>query len=402
MSRPAVFFDRDNTLIANSDYLGDPDRVVLLNGAAEAVARVRALGFATIVVSNQSGVGRGMFTEDDVRAVNAQMDRALLEVHPDALIEQHEFSPHHPDATVDEYRGDHRRRKPQPGMLLDAAEEYDLDLSRSWLIGDAPRDIEAGHRAGCRTILLRESLESISIAAGESMRIAPDYIASSLADAVDFIEMHHETTPPAIDDEEDDDAMGASASREPLIATMDPPPAPASSPDEPINLAPHVVVPAGAAVQRPEAPVMAVPTLEVSTPTEASAAEESPVEMSSGFTSSPTPVLEPVQPASTSAPFSTALGAMKAAITSSAPPTGADKQQVLLLERIVEELRRGNDPPQDFSVARMLAGIVQGFAIAALFAALLFRDTPGPTFTTLMMLAIFLQAMVSSLVLMGR
>jgi D-glycero-D-manno-heptose 1,7-bisphosphate phosphatase len=352
MPRPAVFFDRDNTLIANSEYLGDPEQVVLLPGAADAVARVRKLGFATIVVSNQSGVARGLFTEDDVRAVNARVDRALLEVHPDALIEQHEYSPHHPDATVDEYRGDHRRRKPQPGMLLDAAESYDLDLNRSWLIGDAPRDVEAGHRAGCRTILVREPLDSVSPAASEPMRIEPDYIATSLEDAVDFIEMHHDDS----NDEDDvpmprngtiDDALDAAAHGEPLIATMEPPP---DATDDPINLGPHVV---------------------------------------STTTSGPAPV-------------SSHLGLMKAAITSTAPPAGAEKQTVLLLERVVEELRRGNDPPQDFSVAKMLAGIVQGFAIAALFAALLFRDSGGTTFTTLMMVAIFLQVMVSSLVLMGR
>ena len=347
MPRPAVFFDRDNTLIANSDYLGDPEQVVLLSGAADAVARVRKLGFATIVVSNQSGVARGLFTEDDVRAVNARVDRALLDVHPDALIERHEFSPHHPDATVDEYRGDHRRRKPQPGMLLDAAESYDLDLGRSWLIGDAPRDVEAGHRAGCRTILLKEPLDSISPAAREPMRIEPDYIATSLEDAVDFIEMHHDDS----NDEEVsepangtiDDALDAAAHAEPLIATMEPPPAITS---EPIHLGAHAV--------------------------------------------------------STPAPVSSHLGVMKAAITSTAPPAASDKHSNLLLERIVEELRRGNDPPQDFSVAKMLAGIVQGFAIATLFAALLFKDSPGTTFTTLMMVAIFLQVMVSSLVLMGR
>jgi D-glycero-D-manno-heptose 1,7-bisphosphate phosphatase len=382
MARPAVFFDRDNTLIANGDYLGDPDGVVLLPGAAEAVARVRRLGFATVVVSNQSGVGRGMFTEDDVRAVNARMDAALLEVHPDALIESHEFSPHHPDATVDEYRGDHRRRKPQPGMIIDAAREYDLDLSRSWLIGDAPRDVEAGHRAGCRTILLRESLESISIAAGESMRIAPDYIASSLSDAVDFIEMHHETTPAVDADDEDDsdDPLSASSVDEPLIATMDPPPAPPPIAREPISVAARLAT-----------PIAGPATPEVEVTTEEPAVESFAAEQTAAAPVSTTPVST-----------SPALGAMKAAITSSAPPTGSDRQSVMLLERIVEELRRGNDPPQDFSVARMLAGIVQGFAIASLFAALLFRDAGGTTFTTLMLLAIFLQAMVSSLVLMGR
>lgn len=301
MSRPAVFFDRDNTLIANSEYLGDPERVVLLPGAAQAVARSRRLGFATVVVSNQSGVARGMFSEDDVRAVNAKMDGMLLAEEPDALIDLHEFCPFHPEGTVEAYAADHERRKPKPGMLFDAARTLDLDLKKSWLIGDAPRDIEAGRRAGCRTILVKTTLESESPAAAERMRHAPDYTATSLQDAVDFIEMQ-----------------------------MD----------------------------------------------------------SSRATISPVP-MNYLAPASPPAPTNT-----PAASTT-------DREQVIVLERILDELRRGNEPQQDFSIARMLAGIMQGFALAAFFGALLYRDTP-PTFNMIILVAIFLQALVCGLVLLGR
>jgi len=86
--RPAVFFDRDNTLIANDGYLGDPAGVVLVEGAPELVARVRALGFATVIFSNQSGVARGLFDEDDVRAVNARLDQLLAASDPNALIDR--------------------------------------------------------------------------------------------------------------------------------------------------------------------------------------------------------------------------------------------------------------------------------------------------------------------------
>src|SRR3954466_6780650 len=89
MKRPAVFFDRDNTLIVSDGYLGDPQKVTLISGAADAIARGRALGFATVVVSNQSGVGRGMFDEDAVRAVNARMDDLLLAENPQAIIDRH-------------------------------------------------------------------------------------------------------------------------------------------------------------------------------------------------------------------------------------------------------------------------------------------------------------------------
>ena len=353
MSRPAVFFDRDNTLIANGDYLGDPAGVILIDGAADAVARVRSLGFATVVVSNQSGVARGMFDEEVVRAVNDRMDAMLVQENPDAVIERHEFSPHHPKGTVEAYRGESARRKPQPGMLLDAAEAMGLDLARSWLIGDAPRDVEAGQRAGCRTILVRDpSLRAESPAAAEPMTVTPDYPATSLADAIDFIEMQLESA---------DDGL------------TDPP-------DPHVTLSPTVIAPSAVTTATMSS---RRPTIEILDNDDPSIPEgiEVPIPSVTG-----------------------ALGAMSDAVVQSAPPTSSEKQTVLLLERVVEELRRANDPPQDFSVARMLAGVVQGFAIAAMFGALLFRNEPASagTFNTLMLLAIFLQAMVSSMVLMGR
>ncbi|HEX3357196.1 MAG TPA: HAD-IIIA family hydrolase, partial [Tepidisphaeraceae bacterium] len=147
MKRPAVFFDRDNTLIIGNDYIGDPDDVVLMQGAADAISRTRALGYATVVISNQSGVARGMFTEADVRAVNMRLEDYLLEENPNAVIDRQEFCPFHPDGVVERYRRDSDLRKPKPGMIIKAAELLKLDLSRSWVIGDAPRDIEAGHAA---------------------------------------------------------------------------------------------------------------------------------------------------------------------------------------------------------------------------------------------------------------
>jgi D-glycero-D-manno-heptose 1,7-bisphosphate phosphatase len=187
MPRPAVFFDRDNTLIACDGYLGDPDGVKLCPGAAESIARLRARGFAIVVVSNQSGVGRGYFDEDAVRAVNARLDALLLAADSEAIIDRHEFCPFHPEATVEAYRRDSDLRKPAPGMLLKAAREMDLDLHQSWLIGDTPRDIDAGAAAGCRTILLRDPTLSPSPEAARSGKAAPDFIASSLTDAAAII-----------------------------------------------------------------------------------------------------------------------------------------------------------------------------------------------------------------------
>jgi D-glycero-D-manno-heptose 1,7-bisphosphate phosphatase len=185
--KAAVFFDRDNTLIVNDGYLGDPKGVVLAEGAAPAVARAHDLGFAVVVVSNQSGVARGMFGEDAVNAVNARMDQLLRTANPAAIIDRHEFCPFHPAAIVERYRLHSNLRKPKPGMLLKAAREMQLDLTRSWLIGDAGRDIEAGHAAGCRTILVQMPGLAASPAAQAGSAVKPDAVVTSLGQAMDII-----------------------------------------------------------------------------------------------------------------------------------------------------------------------------------------------------------------------
>jgi D-glycero-D-manno-heptose 1,7-bisphosphate phosphatase len=188
MKKPAVFFDRDNTLIINDEYLGDPDRVKLMNGAADAIARARLMGFAVVTFSNQSGVARGLFTEDAVSAVNERMEEMLQSANPRAIIDRQEFCPFHPEATVEKYRQESELRKPKPGMLLNAAKAMDLDLASSWVIGDSGRDIEAGHAAGCRTILLSDPRINPSPAALEPSRVEPDETVRSLTEALDVIE----------------------------------------------------------------------------------------------------------------------------------------------------------------------------------------------------------------------
>jgi len=197
MKRPAVFFDRDNTLIACDGYLGDPAQVNIIHGAADAVARLRSLGFAIVVVSNQSGVARGMFDEAAVNAVNQRLESLLVAENAGAIIDRHEFCPYHPEGTVEQYKHESERRKPKPGMLLEAARALALDLRHSWLIGDAKRDIEAGRAAGVRTILYTDpSLES-SPAAAENAWAGAEFHVGSLKEAVDVIAQH--LPPPEID-----------------------------------------------------------------------------------------------------------------------------------------------------------------------------------------------------------
>jgi D-glycero-D-manno-heptose 1,7-bisphosphate phosphatase len=188
MSRPAIFFDRDNTLIECDGYLGDPAKVRLIPGAAGAVARARELGFVVVTFSNQSGVARGMFSEEAVTAVNNKLGELLEREDPEAKIDRHEFCPFHPEAKVEKYRQESDLRKPRPGMIHRAAEALDLDLAASWVIGDAPRDIEAGQAAGCHTILIKNSGLPASPAALERSSAEPDETVSDLAEAMELIE----------------------------------------------------------------------------------------------------------------------------------------------------------------------------------------------------------------------
>lgn len=138
--RPALFLDRDGTLIVDTGYPRDPDAVVLLDGAAAALRALPA-EVALVIVSNQSGLARGLITPAEAAAVAARVEERFA-------AEGVRFAgvytcPHGPDDSC-------RCRKPEPGMLLDAAAELGLDLARSIIVGDKPSDLEAGARAGCR------------------------------------------------------------------------------------------------------------------------------------------------------------------------------------------------------------------------------------------------------------
>jgi D-glycero-D-manno-heptose 1,7-bisphosphate phosphatase len=152
VSYPCVFLDRDETIIDDPGFINDPDHVQLKAGAADAIRSLRGAGYKVVVVTNQSGIARGLLDEEQLEAVHARL-LAVLEEH-DATVDAIYYCPYldGPEAVVESYRQRSDLRKPNPGLLLQAAEELDLDLTRSWMIGDRPSDIEAGARAGCRTI----------------------------------------------------------------------------------------------------------------------------------------------------------------------------------------------------------------------------------------------------------
>lgn len=177
----AVFLDRDNTLIENEGDLGDPDDVRLRDGVGASLRRLREAGYRLVVVTNQGGVARGKYTEQDVDAVHQRIAELIDEqAEQSGVIDRFYYCPYHPDGTVDEYRREHPWRKPHPGMLLQAARDLELDLGESWMVGDQSRDVAAGVSAGCRTILLADR-EKEGTAAGAS------FTAKSIDDAARII-----------------------------------------------------------------------------------------------------------------------------------------------------------------------------------------------------------------------
>ncbi|HXK34618.1 MAG TPA: HAD-IIIA family hydrolase, partial [Dehalococcoidia bacterium] len=148
---PAVFIDKDGTLLEDVPYNVQPCRIRFTPGAIGALRLLDAAGYRVVIVTNQSGVARGLFGERELGAVRRHIEEVVRAagVAPPAFY----YCPHHPEGAVPAYAVGCPCRKPQPGMLLAAAAALSLDLRRSWMVGDILDDVEAGRSAGCRTVL---------------------------------------------------------------------------------------------------------------------------------------------------------------------------------------------------------------------------------------------------------
>lgn len=180
--RKAVFLDKEGTLIEDVPYNVDPARIRLAECAPEGLRCLHDAGYLLVIVSNQSGVARGLFPERALRSVEARL-RELLEEHGIPLAGFY-YCPHHPDGIVAKYAVECDCRKPAPGMILRAAGELNIELGRSWFIGDILNDVEAGHRAGCRTVLIDNGNETEW---ARSPQREPDAVVTELSAAADLI-----------------------------------------------------------------------------------------------------------------------------------------------------------------------------------------------------------------------
>jgi D-glycero-D-manno-heptose 1,7-bisphosphate phosphatase len=186
----AVFFDRDGVLNIDNDFVTDINQVILHENAAEMIAYCKNLGYKTFIITNQAVVARGMITEQKLLEINEDYKNLLLKYHSSANIDQIYYCPHHPHANLEEYRISCDCRKPKPGMILKAAQEYGIDLSKSFMIGDRISDITAGSLAGCKTIHFlsgKHAEKAIISDLKTDTEIKPDFIINRITELKEII-----------------------------------------------------------------------------------------------------------------------------------------------------------------------------------------------------------------------
>jgi D-glycero-D-manno-heptose 1,7-bisphosphate phosphatase len=183
--RIAVFLDRDGTLNEEVDFLRTPQDLRIIRGAAAAIRTLNVRGIITCVISNQSGIARGFLTEDDLGTIHEAIAHELL--REGAHVDRFYFCPHHPTEGLPPYRRECTCRKPLPGMLQQGAQDFGIDLTRSFVIGDRIVDIQAGAAVGATTFLVQTGYGTSSRVECARERVVPDHVVPSLVEAIAVI-----------------------------------------------------------------------------------------------------------------------------------------------------------------------------------------------------------------------
>ena len=392
MSEKAVFLDRDDTLIVDPGYISDPDQVRLIDGVASALNQFRNMGYRLVIISNQSAVARGLITEKQLGHIHARLKELLG--RQGAYLDGIYYCPHHPEGSVPEYRKDSDDRKPGPGMLLAAAQELDIDLSQSWMIGDSARDIHAGRAAGCKTILVDPPTREVRF---EDLRSNPDYRAINLKEAVNIVKLHNRAAaqavapstpqPPAPAAHADEpEQESAPAPEEPQ--SPKPQPAPVTTQDADHRRTPSVGAALGTEEQEaePDLPKPRAATSHVVFPVKTAARPKAakakdrhhrPSAETEASTSAVAARSGDCEPLSQS-------DAEEPADRRSPPAAGSDRREAStqdLLREIIDQLRILNRDEMfhEFSAMRFLAGILQVLVIFCLVVTVWYLMNPSKT-----------------------
>jgi D-glycero-D-manno-heptose 1,7-bisphosphate phosphatase len=182
--RPGVFIDRDGTMSEERGFIDRLELLEIFPWTSDAIRLLNRAGFAVVVVTNQSAIGRGIIDEPFLHRVHAVIDEHLG--RSGARVDRYEFCPHHPEAKLAEYRIVCRCRKPGPGMIEQATSALGLDLSRSFMVGDRLIDVACGHAAGVRSVLVRSGHSAYGVEVDASLA-QPDAILNNLMEAVGWI-----------------------------------------------------------------------------------------------------------------------------------------------------------------------------------------------------------------------
>ncbi len=242
MPNKAIFLDRDDTIIEDTGYINNPDLVKLLDGVPEALSSMKAMGYKLVVVSNQSGVARGILTEEILGQIHKRLEQLLAQ--KGIALDKIYYCPYHPEGVIPKYRKDSDLRKPNPGMLLLAGKDLDIEMAESWMVGNSIRDIEAGRRAGCRTVMIESRSHEQKLQPGEP---GPDYRAVNLKEVVNIIKMRARTgqktvstnisaTPAQATTVIKEEPKESAGPQEPVISKQETPP----QPSEPLASKPKI------------------------------------------------------------------------------------------------------------------------------------------------------------------
>jgi D-glycero-D-manno-heptose 1,7-bisphosphate phosphatase len=186
--RVGVFLDRDGTINEEVDFVRTPAELHMINGAAEAIRRLNQRNVVTCVISNQSGIARGILTEETLARINERLEQELRD--RGAYVDRIYYCPHHPTEGVAPYDIECDCRKPAPGMLLRGEREFGLDLTRSFVVGDSRVDVLAANSVGAASVLVQTGYGRKALAECMANQTPVGHVAASITDAVDYILKH--------------------------------------------------------------------------------------------------------------------------------------------------------------------------------------------------------------------
>ena len=180
-----IFLDRDGTINEEVDFLSNPDNLHLIPRSVEAIREANAMGFKVFIITNQSGIARGFLTEERLSAIHERLLASLKAER--ATIDAIYYCPHHPELGNKPYVKDCECRKPKTGMLRRAAEEFDVDLAQSFVVGDRMIDVQTGNNAGATSILVLTGYGKEELALCRQNNVPITYVANDLLDAIEFV-----------------------------------------------------------------------------------------------------------------------------------------------------------------------------------------------------------------------